>query len=59
MLREHLEQEFCAVFSGPDGPMGGNASMYLQIPTLFNKDIHLCCIYTQQSYQSHEQDALG
>lgn len=46
VLREHLEQEFCAVFSGPDGPTGGSASMYLQIPAEFNKDIHLCCIHT-------------
>ena len=45
VLREHLEQELCAVFSGPDGPLGGNASMDLQIQTHFNKDVHLCCIY--------------
>ncbi len=29
MKREHSEQEYCVMFSGPNGPMGGNPAVYL------------------------------
>lgn len=43
--REHWRQEYCVVFSGPDGLLGGSAAVLPgQIPPPDNEDIYYCCM---------------